>query len=109
MLAVHVIHLLWDDKGLLWVKAELLLDLLAVVLLQWVAVDTAGTLELGPEADGRGQLDHRRLVGDLLGLGDRLLDALVVGVTLLDVQAVPTVGLESLGDVLSESASGIAV
>lgn len=109
VLVVHVVDLLGDVEHLLGVEAELLLDLLAIVGLEGVAVDTAGTLELGTETDGGGKLDHRGLVGDLLGLSDGLLDGLEVGVTVLDVLYVPAVGLESLADILSESALGVTV
>lgn len=76
VLVVHVVDLLGNDKHFLGVKAELLLDLLDVILLQGVAVHTSGTLQLGAETDGGGELDDRGLVGDLLGLGDSSLDAL---------------------------------
>jgi hypothetical protein len=109
VLVVHVVNLLGNGEHLLGVEAELLLDLLAVIGLEGVAVDTTGTLELGAETDGGGELDHRGLVGDLLGLSDGLLNALKVGVTVLDVQNVPAVGLESLHDVLSEGALGVTV
>jgi hypothetical protein len=87
----------------------LLLDLLHVVLLQGVTVNTAGTLQLGAETDGGGELDDGGLVGDLLGLRDGLLNALEIGVTVLDVLNVPSVGLEALEDVLSEGALGVSV
>jgi hypothetical protein len=57
MLVVHVVNLLGNDKGLLGVEAELLLDLLDVISLEGVSVDAASALELGAEADGGGQLD----------------------------------------------------
>jgi hypothetical protein len=72
-------------------------------------VNTAGTLQLGAETDGGGELDDGGLVGDLLGLRDGLLNALEIGVTVLDVLNVPSVGLEALEDVLSEGALGVAV
>jgi hypothetical protein len=72
-------------------------------------VDTSGTLELGTKTDSSGKLDDGGLVGDLLGLGDGLLNALEVGVTILDVLSVPSVGLESLEDILSEGALGVTV
>lgn len=72
-------------------------------------MDTAGTLELGAETDGGGELDDGGLVGDLLGLRDGLLDALKIVVTISDVLGVPAVGLESLKNVLSEGALGVTV
>jgi hypothetical protein len=72
-------------------------------------VDTSGTLELGTETDGGGELDDGGLVSNLLGLGDSLLNALEIGVTVLDVLGVPSVGLESLEDILSEGALGVTV
>jgi hypothetical protein len=49
VLVVHVVNLLGNGEHLLGVETELLLDLLAVVGLEGVAVDAAGTLELGAE------------------------------------------------------------
>jgi hypothetical protein len=109
VLVVHVVDLLGNDEGLLGVEAELLLDGLDVVGLEGVAVDTTGTLELGAKTNGGGQLDHGGLVLNLLGLLDGSLDASEVGVTVLDVLDVPAVGLESLGNVLSEGALGVTV
>lgn len=109
VLVVHVVNLLGNDEHLLGVKAELLLDLLDVVGLEGVAVDTAGTLKLGAETDGGGELDDGGLVGDLLGLGDSLLNALEVAVSILDVLSVPAIRLESLEDILSEGALGVTV
>jgi hypothetical protein len=106
---VHVVDLLGNNEHLLGVKAELLLDLLDVVLLQGVAVYTSGTLQLGTETNGGGELDDGGLVGDLLGLRDSLLDALEVGVSVLDVLGVPSVGFEALENVLSEGALGVTV
>jgi hypothetical protein len=83
--------------------------LLDVVLLQGVAVYTTGTLQLGAETDSSGELDDGGLVGNLLGLGDSSLDALKVGVSVLDVLGVPSVRLESLEDVLSECALGVTI
>jgi hypothetical protein len=91
VLVVHVVDLLGNDKHLLGVKAELLLDLLNVVGLQGVSMNTTGALELGAETNGGGQLDDGGLVGDLLGLGDSSLDALKVGVSVLDVLSVPAI------------------
>jgi hypothetical protein len=109
VLVVHVVDLLGNNEHLLGVKAELLLDLLDVVLLQGVAVYTSGTLQLGTETNGGGELDDGGLVGDLLGLRDSLLDALEVGVSVLDVLGVPSVGFEALENVLSEGALGVTV
>jgi hypothetical protein len=72
-------------------------------------VNTAGTLQLGAETDGGGELDDGGLVGDLLGLRDGFLNALEIRVTVLDVLNVPSVGLEALEDVLSEGALGVTV
>jgi hypothetical protein len=83
--------------------------LLHVLLLQGVAVNTSSALELGTETDGGGELDDGGLVSDLLGLGDGGLDALKVGVSVLDVLSVPSVRLESLKDVLSEGALCVTV
>lgn len=109
VLVVLLVNLVWHDEGLVGVEAELLLDLLAVVLLERVAVDTAGALEQGTETDGGGQTDHGRLVLDLLGLLDGVVHALHVVVTILDPLDVPAVGLEALADVLGEGALGVTV
>jgi hypothetical protein len=109
VLVVHVVNLLGNDEHLLGVEAKLGLDLLHVLLLQGVAVNTSSALELGTETDGGGELDDGGLVSDLLGLGDGGLDALKVGVSVLDVLSVPSVRLESLKDVLSEGALCVTV
>ena len=83
--------------------------MLDVVRLEWVTVDPASALELRAEADGGGELDHRRLVSDLLGLLDGGLNALKVVVSVLDPLCVPTVSLESLQNILSEGTLGVAV
>lgn len=109
VLVVEVVHFLGDDEGLLRVETEELLDVLDVVRLQRVSVDTTGTLELGTETNGRGQLDDGGLVLDLLAPPDGGLDTLKVVVTVLDPLGVPAVGLETLQDILSESALGVTV
>ena len=109
VLVVKVVDLLGNDEALGGVEAELLLDGGTVVLLEGVTVDTAGTLELGAVTDGGGEPDHGGLVLDGLALLDGLLDALKVVVTVLDPHDVPAVGLEALGDVLSEGALGVTV
>ena len=109
VLVVHVVNLLGNDEGLLGVEAKLLLDALDVVSLQGVAVDTTGTLELGAETNGGGQLDDGRLVLDLLGLLDGSLNALKIAVAVCDVLCVPAVGLEALHDVLCEGALDVTV
>jgi len=108
-LVAGVVDLLWNDEALGWVKTELLLDGLAVVLLEGVTVDTASTLELRTETNGGGQLDHGWLVLDLLGLLDGSLHTLEIGVTLLDVLDVPAVRLETLGNILGEGTLGVTV
>jgi hypothetical protein len=109
VLGVEVIDLLRDDEALVGVEAEALLDTLAVIGLEGVTVDTAGALELGTETNGGGQADHGGLVLDGLGLLDGGLNGLEVVVTVLDPDGVPAVGLEALGDILSESALGVTV
>ena len=108
-LVALVVNLLWDDEALLWVETELLLDHLAVVLLERVTVDTTSTLKLGTETNGGGKLDHGWLVGDLLGLLDGSLHTLEIGVTLLDVLNVPAVSLETLHNILGEGTLGVTV
>ena len=72
-------------------------------------MNTTSALELGAETNGGGQLDDGGLVGDLTGLADSILNALKVVVTVLDGDGVPAVGLETLGDVLGESALGVTI
>jgi hypothetical protein len=96
-LLVELVDVLGDVEERLGVHAELLLDSDDVVLLEgwnetgekdakissWLAiaidgrgktrtstVDTVGSLELGPETDGSGELDKGGLVGRLLSLLD---------------------------------------
>ena len=109
VLVVHVVDLLGNDEALGGVEAELLLDGGTVVLLEGVAVNATGALELGAEANGGGESDHGGLVLDGLALLDGLLDALKVVVTVLDPHDVPAVGLEALADVLGEGALGVTV
>lgn len=109
VLVVHVVDLLGNDEALLGVEAELLLNVLSIVSLEGVAVDTAGTSQLGAEANGGGQLDDGGLVSNLLTLADSVLDGLEVVVTVLDPLGVPAVGLEALHDVLGESTLGVTV
>ena len=109
VLVVKVIDLLRDDEALLRVKAEKLLDALAIVSLQWVSVHTTSSLELGAKANCGGDLDDGRLVGDLLGLLDGLLNALEVMVAIRNMLDVPSVGLKSLHNVFGERNRGIAI
>jgi hypothetical protein len=108
-LSVQVVDFLGDDEALGRVEAESLLDTLGVISLEGVTVDTTGTLELGTETNGGGDLDNGGLVLDLLGLADGLLDALEVVVTVLDLKSVPAVGFETLQDIFGESALGVTV
>jgi hypothetical protein len=109
VLVVKVVDLLGNDEALLGVEAEGTLDVLGIVSLEGVAVDTAGTSQLGAEANGGGQLDDGGLVSDLLTLADSVLDGLEVVVTVLDPLGVPAVGLEALHNVLGEGALGVTV
>ena len=60
------------------------------------------------EADDRPQLDERRLVGDRLGVLDRLQDAGDV-LAALDLLDVPAVGLVAGGDVLGQRDVGVVL
>lgn len=106
---VEVVDGLGNNKALLGVEAEQLLNTLGVVGLEGVTVDTAGTGELGAETNGGGQLDDRGLVSDLLTLADSSLNALEVVVTVLDPLGVPAISLKTLQDVLGEGALGVTV
>jgi hypothetical protein len=72
-------------------------------------VHASSSLELRAKTNGGGELDDRGLVGDLLGLGNSLLNSLKVVVSVLDMQSVPAVSLESLQDIFGESALGVTV
>jgi hypothetical protein len=106
---VEVVDGLGNNKALLGVEAEQLLNTLGIVGLEGVTVDTAGTGELGAETNGGGQLDDGGLVSNLLTLADSSLNALEVVVTILDPLGVPAVSLETLQDVLGEGALGVTV
>lgn len=108
-LAVGVVDLLGNGEALLGVEAELLLELLDVISLEGRTVDTVGTLVLGAETNGGLQLDDGGLVLALLGLGNGLLNAVKVVVTVTDDQDLPAIRLVSLDDVLSEGAVGVTV
>lgn len=108
-LAVSIVDLLGNGEALLGVEAELLLELLDVVGLEGRAVDTVGALLLGAETNGGLQLDDGGLVLALLGLGNGLLNAVEVVVTVADDEDLPAVRLVSLDNVLSEGAVGVTV
>lgn len=72
-------------------------------------MNTTGTLELGAETNGGGQLDEGGLVSDLLALADGSLDSLEVVVTILNPLGVPAVGIKALNDILSEGTLGVTV
>lgn len=109
VLAIEVVDLLGDDEALLGVEAELLLELLDVVSLEGRAVDTVGALVQGAETNGGLELDKGGLVSDGLGLLDGSLNGLEVVVTVLDGEDLPTVGLVSLGDILSKGDGSVTV
>lgn len=109
VLLVEVVDLLGNDEALVGVETELALDVLSVISLERVTVNTSSTGELGAETDGGGELDNGGLVSDLLALADGSLDALKVVVTVLDPLGVPAVGLEALHDVLGESTLGVTI
>jgi hypothetical protein len=100
---------LWNNKHLLRIKAKLLLDLLAVVSFERVAVDTACALEFGTEANGSRESDHGWLVLDLSRLHNGSFDAVVVVIAILYLLCVPAVSFESLGHIFSERDLGVAV
>lgn len=109
VLVVQVVDGLGNDEALLGVEAEQLLDVLGIVGLEGITVNTASTGKLGAEANGGGQLDDGGLVLDLLALADSILNGLEVVVTVLDPLGVPAVGLETLHDILGEGALGVTV
>jgi hypothetical protein len=108
-LAVEVIDLLGNGEALVRVEAPLLLELLDIVGLEGRAMDTVGALVLGTETNGGSELNEGRLVSDGLSLLDGSLDAGKIVVTVVDLDDVPAVGLVSLGDILSEGHSSVAV
>lgn len=109
LLAVLLGDTLGNNEGLLWVEAELLLNLDDIILLQRGTVDTTGSLELRAEADGCAQLDHRWLVLDSLASLDGSLYRLQIVVSVADGQGVPSVCLHTLVDILSEGTVGVTV
>jgi hypothetical protein len=109
VLVVHIVDLLGHNEGLLGVETKLLLDVLGIISLQGIAVNTAGSLQLRAEADGCGEFDDRGLVSDFLSLLDSSLDAVQIIVAVLDVLSVPAVCLEALEDVFGEGDLGVAV
>jgi hypothetical protein len=109
LLSVQFVNLLWDIEGLGWVETELLLDGSSIIFLERVTVNTVGSLKLGSETNGGGELDDGWLVGNGLGDLDRLLNSLQVVVTIHHPLCVPSIGLKSLEDILSERAVGITI
>src|SRR5690606_15080779 len=67
-----------NSESLLWVEAELLLDLADVVRLQRRAVHLLLALLQRAEADNSLHLDDGRLISHLLGVEDRLAQAINV-------------------------------
>lgn len=81
-----------------------------LVLAQGGAVHVVGVgLVGGAIADQGGHLDERRLVGDGLGGGDGIAQAVQVVVAVLDVLHVPALSLVAGGNVLGEGDLGVAV
>lgn len=56
-----------------------------------------------------GDLDEGGLVGDRLGLSDGLADGVVVGVSVLDMDNMPSKGLVPLGNIFSEGDLSVSV
>lgn len=106
---VVLIHLAGHVEFLLGIHTELNLDVHDVVGLQRRTVHSVGTLELGAEADGGGELNDGGLVFNGFGFGDGRLDGRKIIIAVLDVDAVPAVGVEAFQDVFGESAVGAAV
>lgn len=109
VLAVEVVDLLGDNEALIWVEAELLLELLNIVGLEGRAVDTVGALVKGSVTNGGAELDQRGLVSDLLGSLNGSVNGGKVGVTVVDGDDVPAVSLITLGNVLSEGDVGVTI
>ena len=106
---VLVVNLLGNNEALLGVESEKCLDVLGILSLERVAVDTAGTGKLRAEANGGGQLDDGGLVSNLLASADGSLDTLEVVITILDPLGVPAVGLEALHNILSEGTLSVTI
>lgn len=109
LLVVQIVNSLWDGEGLLWVEAELLLDLDDIILLEWCTVNTTGSRELGAESNGRAELDHRWLILDSLALLDSRLDRVQVVVSIANGLNVPSVCLHSLVDILGERTVDVTI
>lgn len=109
LLGVLLVDSLGDNEGLLWVEAELLLNLDDIILLQWGTVDTTSSLKLRAEANGCAQLDHGWLVLDSLASLDGSLYRVQVMVSVTDGNSVPSVCLHTLVNILSEGTVGVTV
>lgn len=90
-----------DGKGLLGVESVLGLHLTEVLGSEGSSVNSVGSLLCRTEADDSFDLDHRRLVGDLAGLGDGRTERIEVG-KVSDGLNVPPVRLISHRNVLSK-------
>src|SRR5690606_23781904 len=88
-LRICIVNFLRNIELLLRAEAELLLDLLGIIGLQRVTVDTSGTLELGAVTNCSSELNHGRLVRDLFAGCNGLLHSLQISVTLLDADNMP--------------------
>lgn len=109
VLAVEVVNFLGNSKALLGVEAELLLDLLDIVGLEGVTVNTVGTLQKRTVTDGGLELDQGGLVLDGASLLEGLVHGIEIVITVLDGDDVPAVGFVSLGNILSEGTVGVTI
>ena len=98
----------------------MLLDILGIIGFEWVAVDSAGTLEFTSEANGRGQLDDGGFVFDCFGSFNSGLHGIDIMVTILDMLSVPSeissvkslllpVSFEAFQDIFGECTIGVSV
>lgn len=70
---------------------------------------TARCLKLRAESDSGCQSDNGWSIVDLPRFQDSGLNAIEIKITVLDMLSVPTVGFETLHDILSESALSVSI
>jgi hypothetical protein len=109
MFVILVVYFLRYEERFLGVEAKLLLDLLDIVGLQGIAVNTTSALQYRAEPNSGRQLDHGRLIFGRNGAYHSGINSVKVGVTIFDMLSVPAIGFEPLYDIFAEGAIGISI
>ena len=105
----NIVDILGDLK-LTIVPLEVLASGSSLLCTEGSSVDIMGVSLVGGSIANEGRdLDEGGLVGDRLCLSDGLADGFVVGVSVLDVDHVPSESLVPLGDVLSKGDLGVSI